>query len=367
MPSARLGAAESITRALNLGDQPTVLVRTVTGLERLAAAELAAASHRVIDLSKRQLIVEPTSATIITTPPRLADDLFVIQAAVADPGHTRPALAAAVAAVQRQLTACPPGRFAVSASFQGRRNYNRFDVEDLIGEALQRLSGSRYHSRRTGTAPPDERVDWRVVLDGTTMWVGIRPFDVPLHRREWRRQTVTGSLHPPVAAAMARLARIRTGDRVLDPFCGAGTLLLEAHALMPGATYLGIDKATIAAARANTPEHAPVTWSVGDARHLRGRVDRIVTNPPWDIRLGIGDLTPYLNQWRQVVRPDGLVVAILNHEQGDRMIGDAAWRVLDVYDVAVAGQHPRILVAEPANSGRSTPGAAAHKATVARQ
>jgi hypothetical protein len=31
------------------------------------------------------------------------------------------------------------------------------------------------------------------------------------------------------------------------------------------------------------------------------------------------------------------------------MDGDAAWRVLDVYDVAVAGQHPLIVVAEPAS------------------
>ena len=109
MPSVRFGAAESITRALTLGEQPTVLVRTVTGLERLAAAELTAANHRVIDLSKRQLIVEPTAATIVTDPPRLADDLFIIQAAVPDPGRTRPALAAAVNALT-----CLPARLATS-------------------------------------------------------------------------------------------------------------------------------------------------------------------------------------------------------------------------------------------------------------
>ncbi|MFG1816907.1 TRM11 family SAM-dependent methyltransferase [Kribbella sp. NPDC049174] len=351
MPSARFGAAESITRALSHGEQPLVLVRTVTGLERLAAAELTAANHRVIDLSKRQLIVRPTAATIITNPPRLADDLFVVQAAVVDPGRTRPALAAAVTAVRRQLCSGPKGRFAVSASFQGSRNFTRFDVEDLVGEVLQEISGSRYHSRRNGTAPPPERVDWRVVLDGTTMWVGVRPFDVPLHRREWRRQTVTGSLHPPVAAAMARLARIRPGHRVLDPFCGAGTLLLEAHAVMPGAIYLGVDKATIAVARANTPDHASIQWRTGDARRVVSEVDRILTNPPWDVRLGIGDLTPYLNRWRRVLHPDGRIVTILNHEQAARISGDAAWQILDIHDVAIAGQHPRIVIAKPINPG----------------
>ncbi|TCC62166.1 methyltransferase domain-containing protein [Kribbella pittospori] len=345
MRSARTVAAESITQTLRTGSQRVVLVRTVTGLEQLAAEELAAASHRVIDLSKRQLIVEPAAATIITTPPRLADDLFVVQAAVPDPGRTKQDLAAAVTEACVQLN--DAGDFAVTASSLGRRNYNRFDIEDLVGRLIQERSGARYHSRRTGEAPPVDRTEWRVILDGKTLWIGVRPYDVPLHRRVWRRQTVTGSLHPPVAAAMARLARIAEGYRVLDPFCGAGTLLLEAQAIEPAATYVGIDQEPIAvaAARMNSPRDSSIVWSTGDAARLDGPVDRILTNPPWDVRLGIGSFTPYLAQWRGILQPDGLVVAILNHQQAANMIGDAAWRVSDVYDVAVAGQHPRIVVA----------------------
>ena len=345
MPSARIGAAESITRALRCGSQPVVLVRTVTGLERLAAEELAASGHRVIDVSKRQIVIEPTTATIITSPPRLADDLFVVRAAVTDPGHTKQALATAVSDLVLPAVQEP---FAVTASFHGRRNFNRFDVEDLIGGLLQELSGARYHSRRTGAVPPAERVDWRVVLDGKMLWVGVRPFEVPLHRREWRRRTVTGSLHPPVAAAMARLAGLTAGHRVLDPFCGAGTLLLEAHAIEPDATYLGVDRqpAAVEAACANTAGRASIAWRTGDAVRLTGPVDRIVTNPPWDVRVRLGDFTPYLREWRRILSPGGRVVAILNQEQAALTSAHTAWRVVDAYDVAVAGQHPRILVAE---------------------
>ncbi|TCC42864.1 methyltransferase domain-containing protein [Kribbella capetownensis] len=345
MRSVRRVAADSITQALRTGSPPVVLVRTVTGLEQLAAEELAAANHRVIDLSKRQLIVEPTAATIITSPPHLADDLFVVQAAAPDPGRTKQELAAAVTEACAQLNGA--GDFAVTASSLGRRTYNRFDIEDLVGGLIQQRSGARYHSRRTGEAPPIDRAEWRVILDGKTLWIGVRPYDVPLHRRVWRRQTVTGSLHPPVAAAMARLARIAPGHRVLDPFCGAGTLLLEAQAVEPAATYVGIDQEPIAvaAAQLNSPRESSIVWRTGDAARLDGPVDRILTNPPWDVRLGIGSFTPYLAQWREVLAPDGLVVAILNHQQAATMIGDAAWRVSDVYDVAVAGQHPRIVVA----------------------
>ncbi len=321
---------------------PLVLVRTVTGLEGMAAEEVAAAGHQVVGVSKRQLVVDAT-AELIAAPPRLADDLFVVRAAVSDPGNLKSGLVSAGAALRRLLPAVRQGAYAVTASFDGSRNFSRYDVEDLIGTVL----GGAYHSRRDGSTPPTERSEWRIVMDGKTMWVAVRPYDVPLHRRPWRQRTVVGSLHPPVAAAMARLAGLAAGQRVLDPFCGAGTVLLEAHAVEPGAAYLGSDRSSeaITAAQVNSAGTADVRWRVRDATRLDGPVDRILTNPPWGVRIGIGDLTPYQRQWRRVLQPDGLLVAILNHEQAAQLAAEPGWRVRDVYDVAVAGRHPRIVVA----------------------
>ncbi|MFJ9030967.1 TRM11 family SAM-dependent methyltransferase [Streptomyces sp. NPDC102274] len=355
MPSARPGAAESITHALTTGARPRVLVRTVTGLEHLAAAPLAAAGHHVIDMSKRQLIVEPTSASIVTDPPRLADDLFLIGATLADPGRTKADLTALARAARHRLTVPlrhhPGEGFAVSASFLGRRTYSRFDIEDVIGTVIAERTGATYHSRR-GAPPPQPRLDWRVVLDGTTAHIALRPFDAPLHRRDWRHSTVTGSLHPPVAAAIARLARVEPGHRVLDPFCGSGTILLETAQIEPDAVYTGIDRdpGAIAAARTNTPGGALVEWRVDDGAHLdllRTPVDRIVTNPPWGVRLDIGDIAVHLDRWRRVLRRDGLAVAIVNHRQANALIEDPWWRTIDVREVSVAGRHPRIVVAQP--------------------
>jgi 23S rRNA G2445 N2-methylase RlmL len=329
-----------------------VLVRTVAGLEWMAAEEVAAAGHRVVEVSKRQVVAEAGSAgsgvagVLGVRPPRVADDLFEVYGVAPDPGRTRAGLVAAV----REAVA-PAVRdevFAVSASFVGTRNFNRYDVEDLVGERL----GGRYCSRRGGVVPPDERTDWRVVLDGKTLWVARRPYATPLHRRAWRRRTVPGSLHPPVAAAMARLARLETGQRVLDPFCGAGTVLLEAHLLEPGARYVGMDRdpAAIAAAKANTTalhckSEIGVRWLVGEAGWGGGMVDRVVTNPPWGVRLGVGDFGLWARGWREVLRPGGVLVAILMPEQVEQL--GRGWRVRARYDVAVAGQHPVIVVAQP--------------------
>lgn len=319
-----------------------VLVRTVVGLEELAAEEVVAAGHRVVEVSKRQVVAE---MPVLADPPRLADDLFVVHGAVVDPGRTRDALAAAVRLLELPAA---QGAYAVSASFVGVRNFNRFDIEDLVGARL----GGRYYSRRDGAVPPAERSEWRVVLDGKTLWVGLRPYVVPLHRRAWRTRTVRGSLHPPVAAAMARLAGIEPGHTVLDPFCGAGTLLLEARALEPRAAYTGIDRepTAVAAARENAAVAAAggagIRWECGDAARLNITADRIITNPPWDRQVTIGDLAPYMRQWRAVL--DGRLVAILNPQQAAQLA--RGWRVGAVYEVSVAGQHPRIVVAEPSRS-----------------
>ncbi|WP_150461141.1 methyltransferase domain-containing protein [Nesterenkonia ebinurensis] len=357
MPSVRLGAAESITHTLTTSSPPRVLVRTVSGLEPLAAAELTQAGHRVIDISTRQLLVELGSASIITAPPRLADDLFLIGADVPDPGRTKADLASLAGRLRRHLmiplTHRPREAISVSASFLGRRAYSRFDIEDLTGQVIAERTSGCYYSRREGNRPPPQRADWRVVIDGTRAMVAMRPFDAPLHRRDWRTRTVTGSLHPPVAAALSRLARIEPGHRVLDPFCGAGTLLLEAHRLEPGADNLGIDHdpTAIAAAQTNTaPRCAAITWCRGDARDLLNlgtKMDRIVTNPPWDVRVRIDDPRSHIDLWRRAIRPDGLLIAIVNQSQAELLQDAARWHVTEAHEIAVAGQHPCIVIAQP--------------------
>ncbi|WP_460654739.1 hypothetical protein [Kribbella endophytica] len=272
----------------------------------------------------------------MSEPPKLADDLFLIGASVNDPGHTKAALNALTKQLRRQLIVplphCEP--FAVSASYVGKRTYNRYDVEDLVGAVIAGQTGSRYHSRRTST-PPERRIDWRVVLDGDSVHVGVRPFPAPLHRRRWRQHTVPGSLHPPVAAAMAHMAGIEPGQVVLDPFCGAGTILIEAQQLEPSAQYVGIDHAEASQRNAQS-----IQWQLGDAQCPQIAADRILTNPPWDVRLTIGDLTPYLNNWQDA----DSVVAIVNQHQVATLTNHPAWNTRTVHNLSLAGLHPSIVV-----------------------
>lgn len=345
MPAARRRALSSSTRP----HPRAVVVRATTGLEQLLEAEVTEAGHAVVDRARRQLVVAPADGTILDRPPRLADDLFLVAAEAPDPGPARRDLEHAVDALRPRVDLSGP--FAVSASFVGRRRYTRFDIEDAVGRVLARWGAGTYASRRDGAVPPPDALAWRVTLDGATLRVGRRPYAAPLHRRPWRTRTVVGSVHPPVAAAMARLADLRAGARVLDPCCGAGTLLVEAHEVAPTADHLGLDRdpAAVAAARHNARGRG-IAWRVGDAAATglpSGSVDRVVTNPPWGVRRSAGDLVGFLAEWRRVLRADGRLVVLLDEGQEPVLLEAPGWHVERSLVLSVAGRHPRVVVARP--------------------
>ncbi len=95
----------------------------------------------------------------------------------------------------------------------------------------------------------------QVVVDAgpaaTTAWL------VPGFERDdrfaWREADVGASIHPVVAAGLARLVRRGGRGRVLDPTCGSATLLVERARLDPDVALLGIDASpsAIRAARRN--------------------------------------------------------------------------------------------------------------------
>ncbi len=49
-----------------------------------------------------------------------------------------------------------------------------------------------------------------------------------LHKRGYRRESNAAPIRETLAAGIADIARVREGDYVRDPFCGSGTLLIEA-------------------------------------------------------------------------------------------------------------------------------------------
>ena len=183
--------------------------------------------------------------------------------------------------------------FRVTCERTGSHSFTHPEVERAVGGVLV---------RRYGTAVSLEQPQYVVRVDITdeVLFFGVQRSADDLGKRyHWRyRPRVT--LRPPVAAAMLRMAthdfeETDAPGTILDPFCGSGTIALEAARLYPGATVLAGDwdeeavRGTIENAHAaNLVVHA----AQQDARAMEGvpgaSIDLIVTNPPFGVRLAPG-------------------------------------------------------------------------------
>ncbi|ADD45679.1 methyltransferase domain-containing protein [Stackebrandtia nassauensis] len=349
------GAPESFCR---------LIASTTHGLEELAAEELTRRGHRVVSVRKRQILLA-SPWLLASDRPRLVDDLLIQVTETADPGPTKAELERLRSwLTTAELTPVDFGDgelvFSVSASMAGRRAYNRYDLEAVVGSVLAQRFDARFASRAGGVRPPADAVEWRAVLSAEGFLLGLRGRRAPLHRRVWKTASIPGTLHPPVAAAMAQLADLASrtdqladtasGLTVLDPCCGAGTILVEARELAPRATLIGsdLDAAALAASASNTRHLPDITFDKADAAELplpTGSVDRIVTNPAWGRQVTARHPFPVLlAEWRRVLAPDGRLVCLVPPELL-RHFGN--WDVRQTRQLSLSGRHPVIVVAAP--------------------
>ncbi|MFE0150430.1 methyltransferase domain-containing protein [Nonomuraea sp. NPDC059007] len=333
------------------------VARSVHGIEHLVATEIRHAGLGIVrEVRHREVWFEITGPGALEL--RMADDVLLVGAVVDGVGPRRDALrrlASAAATIDvHRLTAARPlepggrplesdgGPFGVevSASFLGRRAYNRYDIEDAVGPVL----GRPYHARRAGRVPPAGAASWRVTVEGERAVIALRAGARPLHRRAYKVRSVPGTLHPPLAAAMAYLAEPK--GLVVDPCCGAGTTLIEAAARAPEARTLGFDRCgeAIAAAAANGPRLA---WARADAGRLplpSGSVDRVLVNPPWQRQVRLAGSGHRLwAEVRRVLADGGRVVALVPEVP-------RGWAVPERVDISLFGRHPILAMMTPDKS-----------------
>jgi len=223
---------------------------------------------------------------------------------------------------------------------------------DLEGEALA-VDWSRWtpgggtfrvvavKSRLFHTAAVAERLERAVGGPGSTPFVVRLDHDHvtisadaggdPLHRRGWRLETAKAPLRPTLAAAALRTVRWDGTRPLIDPFCGSGTIAIEAAGIAAGlapgrlrpfafeswpsfapgtwasvqgeartavrqarVTVLAADRDPgAAAAAAGNAERAGVTVDVrhqplGALEPPPGPPGWLVANPPWGVRTAPG-------------------------------------------------------------------------------
>lgn len=345
-----------------------LMARTLRGLEDVAADEVVERGFgRIQHRRHREVWFYADGADHRLLDMRTVDDLFLLAAVVEDVRHTKENLVKFADAARsidlsllmRQRAECGNETDAtgvdVVASFLGKRNYNRYDIEDAVGTEVANTLGLPYHSRRGGASPPENTLSFRVTIEGTQAGLALRIGAQPLHRRPYKQSSTPGTLHPPLAAAMSLLAHAGPADTLFDPCCGTGTILIETAGLAPEVRLLGADsdQRALAAATDNAASMATsVAWLQADAGRLpvgTGQVDRIVSNPPWGRQVLVqGTLAAHperlYREIRRTLSPTGRAVLLLHEADEQCATAQAAGlRVREIRPLSLFGAHPSVV------------------------
>jgi 23S rRNA G2445 N2-methylase RlmL len=252
----------------------------------------------------------------------------------------RLSLAAVVDLLQEFRHFNNPPVFSVTASFVGKRNYTSDEIKQAVAAGISPTFDWMY------TADDREAdLNVRLFIEHELAYVGVRLARHALHERPYKSAHVAGSLKPSVAAALLMLAGAAPSSYLLDPFCGAGTILSEARTLGYRAIGGDLSLDALAAASANSPDTPLVHWDAGLLPLRENSCDAVVSNLPWgrqvtsDIPIVRLYSRTLMELWR-ILKPHHLMV-LLTHQLLPDMDG---FEVIQRFEISLFGQTPVVAV-----------------------
>ena len=242
-------------------------------------------------------------------------------------------------------------RYRVVARMVGEQAFRRVDM----GREVARGIGEREdHNWRLAEEEADVEF-WATLFEGEFI-LALRLSGNEMRQRDYKVAHLPGSLRPSVAAALAWLSEPSDEDTVLDPFCGAGTILIERAHLGRYRKLIGSDRdpAALRAASENIgPRYKPLELYPWDATAIpleAASVDKIVTNLPWGMRHGSHSenrqlYSQVINEFKRLVRPGGMIVMLTAET---RLMGDlmtrGVFRAERVLRISVLGTPAAIYI-----------------------
>ncbi len=287
--------------------------------------------------------------------------------------------------------------FAVRAERHGVHDFTSLDIAAAVGKAIiesyRSVTGVRL---RVDLNNPD--VEFLAILRDGDFILGLNTTGLSLHHRYYRVRHHRAGLSPTVAHSMLMIASWQPGESLLDPFCGSGTIPIEAaiHALNihPGLRMenlamtklrifshemlsglrerlmgeeeaprpldiAGIDASPRAIVDAETNlEKAGlkgcVDLSIGDALNLEKFIKKpytkIVCNPPFGVRMGLRDpysfYTKAFSSMRKASPGSSLTLIASKPVVVTRALEDSGWTVIGERRIILGSIAGCIITAE---------------------
>lgn len=119
---------------------------------------------------------------------------------------------------------------AVRATAQRSRVYHTDAIVERVLEAITAALGAPPKAARGD----DEGAQLLVRFRNDVCTISLDATTTPLHRRGYRLEGAKAPLREDIAHAVVRASGFGDGEALLDPFCGSGTIAIEAAAFAQG-------------------------------------------------------------------------------------------------------------------------------------
>lgn len=252
------------------------------------------------------------------------------------------------------------------------------DCQKIVKKAVATRLGGKYGAAQLPETGAKYQIQFAIMHDRAALFLDTS--GVGLHKRGYRAVGVTAPLRETLAAAMVTLARYRGKDPFCDPFCGSGTIAIEAALIaknrapgldrsfdaqkwkcVGGASWMDaadeamdheydghydiwggdVDPKAVAIARSNAEKAGVedlVRFEVADATkfHRDSTYGQLVTNPPYGERLleqdSAGELYRAFGQTAARLPEKWRVYILSSHPEFEQCYGSLAAKKRKLYN-----------------------------------
>ena len=270
------------------------------------------------------------------------------------------------------------GQFPVKGHALDSQLHSVPDCQKIVKKAAAERLGRVYGLSRLPETGAKYQIQFAIMKDRCTLYLDTT--GPGLHKRGYRAVGVEAPLRETLAAAMVILSRYRGKDPFRDPFCGSGTIAIEAALIaknrapglersfdaqkwrwLEGKYWLSaageamdrefdgkydirggdIDPKAVRIARENAVKAGVediVRFDEADVKKFRcqGEYGQIVTNPPYGERLlekeGAEALYRVFGEVYHRVPPKWRVLVITSHPEFERFLGRKAEKKRKLYN-----------------------------------
>lgn len=204
----------------------TCVVPCLFGLEGLAAQELRRMDLQNVQAENGRVLFQGGFSDIIKANLRLRTGERVLLRLASFPARTFEELFQGVLHTPLEAFIPKNGAFPVKGHCLSSQLHSVPDCQAIIKKAAARRLGEKYHVGWMPETGELYQLQFSIMKDQAELFLDTT--GAGLHKRGYRAVGNDAPLRETLAAAMVTLSRYRGRDNFVDPFCGSGTIAIEA-------------------------------------------------------------------------------------------------------------------------------------------